>query len=462
MAAKIFSEPRDFPSVEELLQHESLSKAIAAVPRPIAAQEVKDVVAECKSKLGRSGRGISERKFLLSIKDRLHRLERQEMMRVINAAGILVHTNLGRAPLSSELFDAVRKTLTGYGNIEYDLEGGKRGSRGVACERYLAALAGAEAATVVNNNAAALFVILNTLAKRKEVIVSRGELVQIGGGFRIPDIMRRSGARLVEVGATNITTLADYAEAVSDRTGLILKVHQSNFKQSGFVQQTSLKELSALGRRESIPVVDDLGSGVFVDTRKLTGHREPTVPQSIRSGASLTCFSGDKLLGGVQAGLIVGQRELIKKIKKNPLFRALRVDKIVFSMLEKLLRIYLDGDPQQEIRLWRQFSIPESELYKTAKTMLEDLNHPEGLSVIASKALAGGGALPEEKLPSVAIRFSQDHYATDKIEKLFRDQNPPVIGRIENECFLLDLKAVLAEDYKPLNTAIRRALRTCK
>ncbi|MFH1686799.1 MAG: L-seryl-tRNA(Sec) selenium transferase [bacterium] len=462
MAAKMLKQPRDFPSVEELLQHPSLTKAVASVPRPVAAQVIKDAVAEGKAKLAESDKGITERRFLSLISDRLHQFQRQEVTRVINAAGIVVHTNLGRAPLSGELFDAVRRAVTGYGNVEYDLAVGKRGSRGVACERYLATLAGAAAATVVNNNAAALFIILNTLANRKEVIVSRGELVQIGGGFRIPDILRRSGARLCEVGATNITTGSDYAEAISKRTGLILKVHQSNFKQSGFTRQTSLKELVALGRKQAIPVVDDLGSGVFVDTKKLTGYREPTVQQSVRAGASLTCFSGDKLLGGIQAGLIVGQPELIKKIKKNPLFRALRVDKIVFSTLEKLLRVYLDGDPHQQIRLWRQFSIPEAELYKLAKGMLDELKHPPGLTVMATKAYAGGGALPEDKLPSVAISFAKDRYDAARIESMFRSCSPPVIGRIENDSFLLDLKAVLAEDYKPLTTAVGRVLRTYK
>ncbi len=449
--------PRDFPSVEELLQETQLADDLKRVPRPIAAEIVRQAVAAAKDELLKKQRTLTLESLVNRIRADLVTQARCEVTRVVNASGIVIHTNLGRAPLSEELFESVKATVTGYGNIEFDLATGRRGQRGVACERYLATLSGAEAAAVVNNNAAALLIILNTLANRKEVIVSRGELVQIGGGFRIPDILRRSGSRLHEVGSTNITEASDYATAIGDRTGLILKVHRSNFKQSGFIGEVDIGELSTIGHDHQVPVINDLGSGVFVDMQGVIGHLEPTVQQSVRAGADLTCFSGDKLLGGVQAGLIVGQAELIKKIKHNPLFRAVRVDKIVFSMLEKLLGIYLDGKHTEEIRFWQLLGVPEAELYQRGKQIADELGNPAGISVVASKAYVGGGSLPEQAIPSVALRFSSDLKATTLVRRL-RELNPAVIGRIEDEHLFLDLKAVFPEDVAYLTAAIKQVI----
>ena len=449
--------PRDFPSVEELLQNPQLADDLERVPRPIATEIVRQAIARAKDELLEKQHTLSLESLLKRIRADLVKQARQQVTRVINASGIVIHTNLGRAPLSAELFESVKATVTGYGNVEFDLATGRRGQRGVACERYLATLSGAEAATVVNNNAAALLIILNTLANRKETIVSRGELVQIGGGFRIPDILRRAGSRLHEVGSTNITETIDYAKAIGDRTGLILKVHRSNFKQSGFVGEVDISELSTIGHDQQVPVVNDLGSGVFVDMQPVVGHVEPTVQQSVRAGADLTCFSGDKLLGGVQAGLIVGQAAMIKKIKRNPLFRAVRVDKIVFSILEKLLGIYLDGKHTEEIRFWQLLGIPEAELYQRGKQILDDLGNPPGVTVVASKAYVGGGSLPEEAIPSVALRFASEMKATALVRR-FRELNPAVIGRIEDEHFFLDLKAIFFEDIPYLTGAIKQAI----
>jgi L-seryl-tRNA(Ser) seleniumtransferase len=449
--------PRDFPSVEELLQNSSLEDCLEQIPRPIAAEIVRQAVATAKAELQEKQKALSFDSLLGRIRTELTKQARCQVTRVINASGIVIHTNLGRAPLSAELFESVKDTVTGYGNVEFNLATGRRGKRGTACERYLSMLSGAEAATVVNNNAAALLIILNTLANRKETIVSRGELVQIGGGFRIPDILRRAGSRLVEVGSTNITEATDYANAIGDRTGLILKVHRSNFKQSGFVGEVDIAELTKICREHQVPVVNDLGSGVFVDMQPVIGHAEPTVQQSVRAGADLTCFSGDKLLGGVQAGLIVGQAELIKKIKRNPLFRAVRVDKIVFAMLEKLLRIYLDGGHAKEIRFWQLLGVAEAELYQRGRQILDDLGRPSGVSVVASKAYVGGGSLPEEAIPSVALRFSSEFKAT-ALTRRFRELNPAVIGRIEDERFFLDLKAVFSEDIPYLIGAIKQVI----
>ncbi len=454
MAKEVISQPRDFPSVEELLQDERLASAIALVPRPAAVQIVRDVTADCKKSLIEHKAPLKFVDFLAAVRFALCELKRTEISRVINATGIVVHTNLGRAPLSELMFDSVRSVLSGYSNVEFDLATGSRGSRGVACERYLALLAEAESGTVVNNCAAALFVILNTLANHKTVLISRGELVQIGGGFRIPDILKRAGARLCEVGTTNITTLADYESGIDERTALILKVHKSNFVQAGFTEEVPLRDLVALGRKHKLPVINDLGSGVFVPTKSILGYAEPTVQQSVRAGADLTCFSGDKMLGGMQAGLVVGRAGLVAKLKKNPLFRTVRVDKVVFAMLERLLTSYLNATSQDDIALWRTLSVPVSDLYKHAKEMIKRLGNPEGVSVEATKAFIGGGALPESDIPSVAIVFGTVHNAESLMTK-FRALAVPIIGRIEDDRFMLDLKAVDPTDLPIIEDAIR-------
>ncbi len=457
MAEKLITKLRDFPAVEELLQKKSLSKAIASIPRPIAAGIIKEVVAGNKKKLREKKTAIMLKDLELEIAGSIRRFRTQEMTRVINATGIVVHTNLGRAPLDAELFDEVRGAVAGYGNIEYDLTGGSRGRRGGACERYLAAVAQAEAGTIVNNNAAALLLILNSLANRKEVVISRGELVQIGGGFRIPDILRKSGGRLREVGTTNITTLSDYREAITDRTGLILKVHKSNFAQSGFTDEVDIASLVKLGREHDIPVVNDLGSGVFIPTKKLLGHAEPTVQSSVKSGAHLTCFSGDKMLGGVQSGLIAGKAEEIARLKRNPLFRTMRLDKIMVGFLERLLKIYLDGNPTEQIKLWRILSTPEAALYERGRRIIKKLGEPDDLTVSATEAFVGGGALPDTPLPSVGLVFGERYNAAG-LMRVFREMQPPVIGRIANERFVLDLKAVDEAELDLLTAAVRQAI----
>jgi L-seryl-tRNA(Ser) seleniumtransferase len=458
MAAKLITTRRDFPSIEELLQSRSLKKLVDALPHPIAGDLIRQVVARKKEKLQKDSRPIPQARLLSEIKAVLTAAKRTEITPVINATGVIVHTNLGRAPLPEALLDAVKPMVTRYSNLEFALDTGSRGKRGAACEQYLARLAGAESATVVNNCAAAVFLVLNTLANRRQVLVSRGELVQIGGGFRIPDILRKSGAKLCELGTTNITTLSDYENNLNERTALILKVHKSNFVQSGFTSEVPLKELAALGDKHGIPVVNDLGSGVLVSTRKMLGFSEPTVRQSVRDGAALTCFSGDKMLGGVQAGLIVGRADLIEKLKKNPLYRTLRVDKFVFAMLEKLFTIYLNGQHESQIKLWTILSAAESELYRRGKQLLQQLGNPAGLTLEATKAYVGGGALPEAAVPSVGIVFS-DEYRAATLMRRFLQSEPPVVGRIEDNRFILDLKAVSPEELEPLRQTIARIIK---
>lgn len=454
MAGKPITALRDFPSVEEIMQSSSLADVLSVVPRPVAVVVVRGVIAARKESFRADRKPLTEDEVISAVKLGIIAAARQEIGQVINATGIVVHTNLGRAPLSDAIFDAIKKTVTGYGNIEFDLLSGTRGKRGVACERYLALLSGAEAGTVVNNCAAALFLALNTLASRKSVIISRGELVQIGGGFRIPDILRKSGARLCEIGSTNITTLDDYEGAIDRGTGLILKVHKSNFVQAGFTEEVPLKDLVELGRRYDIPVFNDLGSGVFVNTRPLLGYAEPTVQQSVSAGADLTSFSGDKLLGGSQAGLLVGRADLVARVKKNPIFRTMRVDKITYSIIEKMLAIYLNTSHERDIALWRLLSVSESVLYQRGKAVLASLGNPSGLSIEATRVYIGGGALPQSDLPSVGIVFSPDYKPNELLRRL-REGTPPVIGRIENDRLVLDLKAIDEGDLEIVTEAIR-------
>ena len=458
MAKEIIKQARDFPSVEELVTDRRLAGVIGLVPRPVAVLLVQAAVAKQKKMLKDSGKPLSVAMLFKGIKAELQAASRRKITRVVNATGIVMHTNLGRSPLDEGLIEAVKQTLSGYGSLEFDLESGNRGKRGSACEHYLATLAGSEGAAVVNNCAAALFLILNSLANRKKVIISRSELIQIGGGFRIPDILKKSGARLCEIGTTNITSLQDYSEAADQGATVILKVHRSNFVQSGFTDEVGLKELVALGKERQLEVVNDLGSGVFVATKKIMGYNEPTVQQSVRAGAALTCFSGDKLLGGVQSGLIVGRTDLITKIRKNPLFRTMRADKIVLSMLEHLFTIYLNGTYATEVKLWRLLTRPESELYTVAKEIVRKVGSPEGLSVEATKAFVGGGALPQATIPSVAIIFGSSLGKATLLMRSFRRMEVPVIGRIEQDRFILDLKAVGPKEVKQLTAAIKNVL----
>ncbi|MCP4686283.1 MAG: L-seryl-tRNA(Sec) selenium transferase [bacterium] len=454
MASKVIKTLRDFPAVEELMQSDELSAHLAALPRPIAAAVVKQVVASLKKKLSDDGKPISGTTMINALKRDLVARKSRELARVINGTGIVVHTNLGRAPLSESIFEDIKRTVVGYGNIEFDMRSGARGHRGEACEDYLRELSGAEAGTVVNNCAAALLIILNTLANRKKVLISRGELVQIGGGFRIPDILKRSGAKLCEVGTTNITSLSDYEENIDSQTGLIMKVHKSNFVQAGFTEEVPLKKLAELGKKHDVPVLNDLGSGVFISTEKILGYREETVQDSVRAGASITCFSGDKMLGGVQAGLIVGDAALVKKVKKNPIFRTVRVDKIVFSILERLLKIYLEGTHAEGIKLWQVLATKVTELRGRGEKVLKETGSPEGVNVEKTAAFVGGGAFPEKPIESIGLVFDASWKARQMM-KSFRDLRPPIIGRIEDDRFIVDLRTIDPSDLPHLVDAIR-------
>ncbi len=457
MSEKIIKSRRDFPAVETLASDDAILKASRNLARPLVIEIIRQTIDKFKAGFEKRSGSVRLSELVKAAIEQIMVAESRRISRVINGTGILVHTNLGRAPLSPELYDTIKSQITGYGNVEFDVASGKRGKRGILAERYLAMMSGAEAATIVNNNAGALFIILNTLAPRKKVVISRGELVQIGGGFRIPDIMKKAGARLLEIGTSNVTSKDDYARALDDNPSVILKVHRSNFSVTGFSDEVDLKTLVGLGRKGGISVVNDLGSGVFIDTGELIGHREPTVQGSVRDGADITCFSGDKLLGGIQAGLIVGRADLIAKIKKNPIFRALRVDKTIFSALEVLLGYYLDGTWKDNIKLWRLASRSQTELLRLANLALSSLKAGEILKAEKSEGQMGGGSLPEVPLKSAALVFDSKG-SPDKIAELFRSLRPPVIGRIRDDKFMIDLKAIDEDEINLLTRSIKTVL----
>jgi len=383
---------------------------------------------------------------------------------VINASGIIVHTNLGRSPLAREALEQIERVARGYSNLEYTLDQGERGSRQDHCEELLRRLTGAEAALAVNNNAAAVFLCLNSLAEGREVVVSRGQLVEIGGSFRIPDVMRKSGAILREVGSTNKTKPADYRDAIGPQTALLLRVHTSNFRVVGFTATVELPELVAIGRAAAIPVVDDLGSGCLVDLTPYGLPGEPTVQDAVAAGAALVTFSGDKLLGAPQAGMIVGRRDLIDQIRKNPLHRAMRIDKLTLAGLEATLRLYLEGERgRSRIPTLRMIAAPVDAIRRRARTALRRLA-PEtraawGALVVASTCQVGGGALPVEPLPSAALALGGPDHPAHRLEEALRRSQLAVIGRMQEGRLLLDMRTVEDGDIAALAAAVDAAAR---
>ena len=376
--------------------------------------------------------------------------ETPSLKRVINATGVVIHTNLGRSPLSEEAIAQLVCVAKYYSNLEYNLSEGKRGSRYVHVEGILKEITGAEGALVVNNNAAAVLISLNTLAKGKEVIVSRGELVEIGGSFRIPEVMKWAGCILKEVGTTNKTHLFDYENAITENTAMLLKVHRSNFALVGFTKEVSTEELVALGRRYGLYVMKDLGSGCFVDFSNYGYLKEPTVQEVLKTGVDVVTFSGDKLLGGPQAGIILGKKELIEKIRKNPLNRALRIDKLTLSALEATLRLYRDESLAVEhIPILKMILAPEEELLKRAKRLLRRLKRQvKGFTfeLVKTTGKTGGGALPLLELSSWAVGVRSSKISPSKLQEVLRNSRPPIIARVEQDVLLLDVRCVFEEE----------------
>lgn len=426
------------------------------------------VLAELRKKLAASRGGevgtVSVPEIAERIASEVERGLLPSLAPVINATGVVLHTNLGRAPVSVAAVEHLRDAATRYSNLEYDVASGKRGKRDVHTSAMLAKLAGAEAAIVVNNNAAAIFLVLNTLAKGAEVIVSRGELIEIGDGFRIPDILAESGAMLREVGTTNRTRIGDYERAINERTRLLLRVHRSNFRISGFTEQAPLESLAALGRRFRIPVLDDLGSGCLVDL-SASGVAEPVARASIQAGASIVAFSGDKLLGGPQAGIIAGKKNLIERVRRNPTFRALRVDKMTIAVLEVTLRAYMRGQ-WDEIPALRMIRLRAEEIGARAAAFVERLRSgglPPGtqIGIRDGVSVIGGGSTPGQKLPTRLVAIAGGGRSAAELEARLRRpaSGIPVIARVEGGALLLDLRTVFPGEEAQLGAAVAAGLR---
>ncbi len=394
--------------------------------------------------------GLSLPALLPLIKNEIISLEQFQFRRVINGTGVIIHTNLGRSVLPESTMDMLHQAGGRYSNLEFDLTTGKRGSRYSLVENLLCELTGAEAALVVNNNAAAVLIVLDSLTHGKEVIVSRGELVEIGGSFRIPDVMARSGATLVEVGATNRTHLKDYRAAITEQTGMLLKVHCSNYRIIGFTSAVSNRELVALGKETNLPVFEDLGSGCFVDLSQFGLEKEPTVQEVVASGVDVVSFSGDKLLGGPQAGIILGSKDIINRIKQNPLNRAMRIDKFTLAGLESILHFYRDPESlYTNIPTLSMIAAPLNDLAERANTLLAQLQSSVGdvctLEIENVMSRVGGGAMPEQNLKSKAVVLQPVSMKISVLEKSLRTLEIPVIGRIEDNRFYLDMRTI-AED----------------
>ena len=456
---------RRLPSVDELLLRPAVAALCKSVQRDYSVQIVREVLANVRRSVisgdvtdeAAIAPETFEQKILAAVENELA----PSLRPVINASGVILHTNLGRAPLSQSVIAEIQRSATRYSNLEYDLAAGVRGKRDIHLSRLIERLTGAESAIVVNNCAAAVLLTLAALARGGQVVVSRGELIEIGDGFRIPEIMEQSGAVLREVGTTNRTRIADYENAVNENTRLLLRVHPSNFTVTGFTEKPEVAELVALGKRRNLPVIEDLGSGCLVDLS--TAHiTEPTARESIEAGFSLVLFSGDKLLGGPQAGIIAGKKELVIKVRRHPLFRALRVDKLTIAAMEATLRAYLRA-------AWDE--IPSQQMIRASADAIRDRTtkfldtlrakvDPAQLEIIEGHSLVGGGSTPAQSLPTYLLRVSSARYSASQLETLLRSgpTGIPVIGRIEDDRLLLDLRTVFSDQESGLADALISAL----
>ena len=392
-----------------------------------------------------------------NIKDNLMNKKTFSLRNVVNASGVIIHTNLGRSVLNSEIFENIKKVSIGYSNLEYNLEKGERGSRYSHLSKIIKKITGAEDCMVVNNNAAAVMLILSTIAKGKNVITSRSELVEIGGSFRIPDVCRESGAELKEIGTTNKTHLRDYENAIDENTAALFKVHQSNFKILGFTEAVSSFELKSLKEKYNIPIIEDLGSGVLIDLSKYGLSHEPTVQECIKNGVDIVSFSGDKLLGGVQAGIIVGKKEYIEKMKKNQLTRALRVDKFTLSALEAVFSYYIDEELAiSKIPTLNMLTIKIEKLYDKAQKLIEYLgeNNEFSYEIIDIDSEVGAGSLPTQKLPSKAIKVISKSFTENELEEKLRSNRIPIITRIYKGNLIFDMRTIFENEFCIIKDAL--------
>ncbi len=459
---------RMLPSIDHILELSKAEPSFEKVPRSVLLQAARKVVEDLRAGILRGDQYPDENDLTdFPVLDKTKAVVGKAMIpnlkRIINATGVVVHTNLGRSVLAEEAVANLIAIATGYSNLEFDLAKGKRGSRYSCVEEILCEISGAEAAMVVNNNAGAVLLCLETIARNRKVIVSRGELVEIGGSFRIPDVMTKSGVILKEVGTTNRTHLKDYIAAIENDTALLLKVHTSNYSVVGFTASVTLKELVELGAKRQIPVMEDLGSGTFIDFSKYGLSKEPTVQESVSAGADVVTFSGDKLLGGPQAGIIVGKKDIVDGVKKNPLTRALRIDKLTLAALESTLRLYRDPEKAAHlIPTLRMLTIPFDLIKKQADKLyksLSKINNPAlSITLVDRSSKAGGGSLPLLDLPSKCIAVKIKGVSANSLEKRMRENTTPVIGRIEDDCFLMDLRTVQEEELTAIKNALNNLL----
>ncbi len=456
---------RHLPAVNDILQAPALQSSSGAHAHEVIVAAVRQELAELRQRLAQgqpidgqaSAEGVAAR-----VAARLGRELRPKLRSVINATGIVLHTNLGRAPIAEEAARAAYEAARGYLNLELDLETGKRSSRPLAIREWVCRLTGAESATAVNNNAAATVIALRALCQGKEVIISRGQLIEIGGSFRIPDIMAVSGATLREVGTTNITRLADYERAIGPATAALMQVHTSNYRIAGFTKSVALADLVALGQKRSLPVIDDVGSGALLDFNRFGFQGEPVARESIATGADLVLFSGDKLLGGPQAGILAGRKELIQKIEKDPLMRAFRLDKMTLAALEATLRLYLHEERAlREVPGLRMLGMPLNELRQRAEALAVRLRQVEGVAAVKVRedvAYVGGGSLPDQSMPTAVLEVEARTLSDADFAYRLRTGTPAVMGRLRDGKLVLDVRTVFPDQEAALIEAVRRAV----
>ncbi len=457
---------RQIPSVDELLVTSGIKSMLSTIPRALILRAIRQILDELREEIRKAPVGDEMPDVGLStvvdqITRRVSILSQPSLRQVINATGVIVHTNLGRSPVPKRVISAFNSLAGCYSNLEYNLNTGKRGSRYVHVQDILRELTGAEDALVVNNNAAAVLIALDTIAKGKEVVISRGQLVEIGGSFRMPDVMRKSGAKMFEVGTTNKTTIRDYEAAIVSDTALFLKVHMSNFQIVGFAQEVSLEELVGLGRKYSIPVMEDLGSGCLIDLSRYGLKKEPTVQDSVEKGADIITFSGDKMLGGPQCGIILGKKDIISKIKANQLNRALRVDKLTLIALQETLSIYRDEEKAiRQIPTLRMICQSYPSVCRKAERLRGLIGKIDTSNFVISLSdgfsQVGGGALPLEGIKSRLLCLSPRRLSASRIVEFLRSYDPPVVVRLEKNNVLLDLRTIQEKEVKIVAAAIQK------
>ena len=453
----------NLPSVDEILKSDQGTEWLHIYPRRYVLQGIRELIDSRRKMILEGGIvDLSEESLVPEIANAIERFSSLSLMPLINATGVVIHTNLGRSILSEKILENIRRVSEGYSNLEYDIDKGKRGKRYTHIKRILREVTGAEDALVVNNNAAAVLLSLNTLAKGKEVIVSRGELVEIGGSFRIPDVMRASGAILREVGTTNKTHLFDYESAINENTALILKVHKSNYRIIGFSEEVPIEDLAKMGARHHVPVMFDLGSGCLIDLKPFGIHDEPSVKDIVKSGVDLTTFSGDKLLGGPQGGVIVGKRDYIEEIQRNPITRAVRIDKLTLAGFEATLMEYVDEEkavrniPTLKMLLQRPEEI-KARANRIAKGLKKEINNAD-ITVLPDTSRAGGGSLPEIDLPTYVVSIRSEKLPVNEFEEKLRKGNPPIIARIKENSLIIDARTVQEKDYVFIISRVKNIL----